>query len=152
MEFYKKTLFKEFLFTLVLVLPLHIIALQHDWYWNKGELDSFMHFLGGALVSFGILWIYFFSNFFNPPKRNFIHFFYVSFLGLVFASVSWEIYELIAEMTFVTTENYVYDTSLDFIMDFLGSLAACLYGYMKDNFPTPTSVIKKVEAPENLPV
>jgi len=147
-----KPLFKEFIILLILVAGLHLLAIYFDLYWTVSKFDSMMHFLGGASVVLGILWLYFFSGFFNPQKRQIWQFLSVSFLGLVFVSVSWEVYELMAGVTFVSGQEYPFDTSLDFSMDLLGGATACLYAYMKEISNVNLLLTVKGQAPDNLPV
>lgn len=126
-----KPLFWETFFLLALVGFLNFVAGKYHLYWSITEFDSLMHFLGGAFVSIFFLWLYFFSGFFSSAKRSITQFLLVSFFGVLFIATIWEIYELIlGEAKFART-SYAFDTTLDFIMDFLGALAACMYGYLK---------------------
>jgi len=118
---------------LLTVGVLDYIANLYHLYWSLVEFDSVVHFIGGAAFSTSLLWFYFFSGFFNPEKRNFSRFLFVSTVGAMAISVSWEIYELIFNQTTVQIANYPYDTTMDLTMGFLGALAACLYGYMKEH-------------------
>ena len=143
---FSKPLFKEFTILSVVFVALHLLAIYLDLYWVVDEFDSFMHFLGGAWVVLGVLWLYFCSGYFSPEKRQIRQYFLISGLGLIFFSVLWEMYELIAGVTFVEGKEYPSDTALDFIMDLLGGMAACFYAYMKE--------IKdfKSQTPNNLPI
>ncbi len=127
----KKPLFWETFALLFIVGILNYVATHFHLYWVVNEFDSLVHFLGGALVSMFFLWLYFFSGAFLPAKRNFFYFLLISSLGVLFVSVVWEIYELLlGEASFAKTA-YSYDTTLDFIMDFLGAYAVCLYAYLR---------------------
>lgn len=126
---FRKPIFKEFLFLIVLVGFLNYLANKFDWYWSIRPFDSLMHFLGGALVVSFFVWFYFYSNIFQPEKRRLRDFLLVSFGGLVFVAVSWEVYELLLGEAKIQGVNYGFDTTLDFIMDFLGGMTFCLYAY-----------------------
>lgn len=112
------------------VLALHIVATIFHLYWSINEFDSLVHFFAGAALSMFFLWLYFFSGFFNPPKRSLAKFLIISILGSMFIALSWEIYELILGEVMVQKANYPFDTMMDLIMDFLGAVAACFYGYI----------------------
>ncbi len=129
---FKKHLFWETIFFLIIVGVMNIIAVKNNLYWSTSEFDSLMHFLAGVFVSFFFLWFYFFSGFFKPPKRNFLQFLLVSLLGILFIGVAWETYELILGESLFSGENYISDTVLDFIMDFLGAIVGCFYGYIRE--------------------
>ena len=106
------------------------------------ELDSLVHFLAGLSWGLLFLWFYFFSGFFLPQKRSFFQFLILALVGILFIAVSWEIYELLLGEAVFNKLQYPFDTTLDFIMDFLGALVACLYGYlreMKSEAPNPKS-------------
>jgi hypothetical protein len=128
----KKPLFWETFLLLALVGTLDQVARMYNLYWTLNEFDSLLHFLGGAFVSSLFLWVFFFSGFFAPAKRNFRKFFLISTLSILFVAVVWEIYELIlGEATFAKSE-YPFDTSLDFFMDFLGAYAVCFYAFIRE--------------------
>ncbi len=129
----KKPLFLEMLILFAVVAGLHIVANIYHLYWSIYEFDSVVHFFAGAAISLFFLWFYFFSDFFSPPKRNLTNFLLVSLIGAMFVGFSWEIYELIFRQTMVSKIDYPYDTMMDLIMDLLGAVAACFYGYLKQH-------------------
>ena len=128
----KTTLFFETFFVLFCTFLLNEIAIDRSLYWSVNEFDSLVHFFGGAFAGLFFVWFYFFSGIFKPEKRGFKQFFFVSFVGMAFIAVSWEIYELLIGDAIFAGENYTYDTTLDFIMDSLGGLTACMYGFIKE--------------------
>ncbi len=128
----RQKLFKEFFFLSAIVGSLNLWALQSDLYWKYNWFDSMMHFLGGALVGSFFLWVYFFSGFFAPEKRNFRHFILIALLGVALVGFSWEIYELVLGEAKLQKDQYLFDTTLDLIMDTLGALAICLFGYARE--------------------
>ena len=125
----RNNLFKEFLVIFFVVGIVNYMAVQNFWYWTFKDLDSAVHFLGGSFVSLGFLWLYFYSEFFDPKARKFPNFFWVYFWGVILVSVLWEAYELMIGATGVSIQQYPVDTTLDLIMDMLGGFASCLYAY-----------------------
>lgn len=128
----KKPLFWEMFLSFVIVGGLNYIAIKFHLYWSIKEFDSVVHFFGGVAVSMFFLWLYFFSGFFNSDKRSLVRFLLISVLGTMFISVSWEIFELILGEAQAQKMEYPFDTALDLTMDFLGALAACFYGYIRE--------------------
>lgn len=134
----KKPLFLETFLLLAIVGILNYVATRYDLYWSINEFDSLMHFLGGATVSIFFLWGYFYSGAFNSTNTSLTRFLSVSLLGLLLVAVLWEIYELVLGEAKFAKSTYLSDTTLDFIMDFLGGIAACMYAYLrkiKSTFP-----------------
>ncbi len=117
---------------LMITGTLHLIATIFHFYWYIYELDNVIHFLGGAAISAFFLWLYFFSDFFNPPQKSLAKFLIVSILGAMFVAVSWEIFELFLGEAMIQKTEYLYDTMMDLTMDFLGAVALCFYGYLKN--------------------
>ena len=119
-------------FLLVIVGVLNFLATIYHLFWSIYEFDSVVHFLGGAALSAFFLWFYFFSGFFSSQKRNLAKFLIVSILGTMFVAVSWEIFELLLGEAIIQKSEYPYDTMMDLIMDFLGAVVMCFYGYLKE--------------------
>lgn len=117
---------------LVIVWVLNYVAGIYHLYWSVYEFDSLVHFLAGASVSLFFLWFYFYSGFFNSQKKNLTKFLLISILGAMFIAVSWEIFELLLGEALVQKSEYAYDTSLDLIMVFLGTMVGCFYAYLKN--------------------
>lgn len=128
----KKPLFIEMFILSVIVGVFHYVATAYHLYWFIREFDSLVHFIAGVAISLFFLWLYFYSCFFNPPKRNLTKFLIISILGAIFVAVFWEIFELLLGETLIQKTEYAYDTSLDLIMVFLGAMAGCFYGYLKE--------------------
>jgi hypothetical protein len=133
----KKPLLRETIILLLVVGALHLVAVIHHLYWSIYEFDSVVHFLAGAALSAFFLWLYFYSGFFNPHKRTLAKFLVVSIFGTMFLGVLWEIYELVFGQTMVSKIDYPYDTMMDLIMSFLGSVAMCFYAYIKEEKNLP---------------
>lgn len=127
----KKPLFLETFLLLAIVGVLNYVATTYDLYWSVTEFDSLMHFLGGATVAIFFLWSYFYSGAFNSTNTSLTRFLSVSLLGLLLVAVLWEIYELVLGEAKFAKSTYLSDTTLDFIMDFLGGIVACMYAYLR---------------------
>lgn len=125
-------LFWEMFFVIIIVGVLDRIANFYHLYWLTNEFDSMVHFFGGAVLGLFFLWLYFFSRYFNPKNRSLSQFILVATVGSMFIAVTWEIYELLLGEAEIQKSEYPYDTTLDFIMDLLGMLAATFYGYIKE--------------------
>ncbi|HEY4515919.1 MAG TPA: hypothetical protein VJH67_01890 [Candidatus Paceibacterota bacterium] len=146
-------LLTETLVLLIVIAILHNLAVYFELYWSIDSLDSVMHFLGGVWASIFTLWLFFFSGFFSPEKRSFLKILSIGILGTIFISTSWEIFELVTGTAVVEWSDYPFDTSLDFVMDFLGGITACLYAYMKlDSHVAYKVPEKRGLVPENLPI
>jgi hypothetical protein len=78
------------------------------------------------------LWLYFFSGFFKPVDRGLLRFLFVAIVGSLAIAVAWEAYELLLGEAVIQKAAYPYDTTLDFIMDFLGMVAVTFYGYLRE--------------------
>jgi hypothetical protein len=128
----KKPLFIEAFALLAITGILDKVANIYHLYWSTSEFDSMVHFFGGAAVSASFLWLYFFSGFFNPPKRNLKNFLTVSILGGMFIGIMWEALELLVGAEMIHKAGYPLDATMDLIMDSLGGMAICLYGYLKE--------------------
>jgi len=128
----KKPLFWEMFVLIVSVGGLNYIANLYHLYWSIYEFDSLVHFLGGATLSAFFLWLYFFSGFFNPQKRNLTKFLIISITGAMFVAISWEIFELFLGEAIINKAEYPYDTMMDITMDLLGIIAVCLYAYIEE--------------------
>lgn len=128
----KKPLFLEAVILFLLAGALHLVATIYHLYWSIYEFDSIVHFFAGAALAIFFLWFYFFSEYFDPKKRSLKKFLIITFFGSMFVALSWEIYEIVFKQTFVQKNDYAYDTTMDIIMDILGILAGCFYGFMKE--------------------
>lgn len=128
----KKPLFWEMFGLLAILGILNYVASVNHLYWSIRELDSLAHFLGGATLSVFFIWLYFFSGAFAPKRRDLYQFLIVAVVGSIFVAISWEIYELILGEAKFGKEEYPADTLMDIVMDTLGIVAACFYGYIKE--------------------
>jgi hypothetical protein len=129
---FKKILLPETFIMLVIVVVLDYVARAYHLYWSIYEFDSLVHFLAGATLGLFFVWLYFFSGFLKPQKRNLSKFIIVSILGALVVGVSWETYEIIFKQTMVQKADYPYDLMMDLIMDFLGALSGCFYAFLRE--------------------
>ncbi|MDO8594752.1 MAG: hypothetical protein Q7R93_04560 [bacterium] len=103
---------------------LHILATIFFLYWTFWWYDIILHFLGGIFVGLLVLWLRFFSGYFGTPAlpstTSVLSFVLVATLGI---GIGWEAFERLLGHTF-SVEGYWFDTNLDVILDFVGSLVA----------------------------
>lgn len=108
-------------FTTVLLAAIHFLALAFFWYWTYWWLDILMHFLGGLLVGFAVLWFFF------SPSRHAMTFGVGRALVVILASVIvvgvlWEAWEAYAGI--IRWPDEWLDSMFDVFSDIAGSLAA----------------------------
>lgn len=109
----RKLLFFQ-LYTALAIGVLHFLGFRFSLYWLFPWYDVIQHFLGGAFVAIVAIW------FLAEQEKN-------PRLLLVFGSVlavgvAWEVFEVIAGIP--RESNYVFDTSLDLVMDVVGAVSA----------------------------
>lgn len=109
---YKPALFVAQTTTIVLVALIHISALQFYLYWYYPWLDVFSHFLGGMWVALASAWLLSYAGY----SVRILHI----IVSISVVGISWEIFEL--AIGFSPEANFMFDTSLDLLMDFLGSV------------------------------
>lgn len=102
----------------LLIAVLNGIAFQYSLYWSVWWFDILMHFFGGALVGFFILWG---AYFFRPPPAR-IPARGVVIGGALMVGVAWEIFEFIVGARVPDSHAYRIDTMLDLFMDVVGAL------------------------------
>ena len=99
-------------FLLLCIGVCHAYALSHDTYWYFPILNRVMHFSGGVWVALASLWILAYVG----GDTGFARLIVIVML----VSLGWEVFEVAIGMTHEA--NYVVDTVLDLIMDFLGGV------------------------------
>lgn len=110
----KSRIFFAQLVILAIIAVVHILAIQNDWYWYYVWLDVPVHFLAGIWVALSVLWLCFVFN--KRTIRSLSIFLIVLLVG-----VAWEIFEVLGGIS-TGQPNYMFDTSLDVLMDMTGGL------------------------------
>lgn len=115
------------LFVLIWMLALaNGIAEQYHLYWIYRWFDIPMHFFGGVWVGLAVLWLCFRSGYVwketGPPLSALV----IGVVGGLLIGFVWEVYEFVVWQISGAglPLNYVPDSLLDLVMDFLGSLVA----------------------------
>ena len=107
-----------------LIALLHFTAMAFYLYWTLWWYDIILHFLGGAFVGLLALWLRYFSGYAgiadSSRARSALYFVLCATLGI---GIGWEVFERLLGLTY-SVEGYVFDTSIDLLMDCLGSLVA----------------------------
>ena len=109
----RKLLFLQLLI-LVPLAALHFTGLALYLYWYFFWFDMVTHFMGGMWAGIFLLWSRAQTGY--PPNLLFV------VGGALLIGIVWEIFEVAAGLP--REANYVFDTSLDLLMDVLGSLFA----------------------------
>lgn len=104
----------------------HIFGTIHFWYWKYDWLDLYMHFAGGLLIG-----LFAGGYAYGIWKSNILKYrlLFWTVLPVIFVGILWEWFEYLAGIPI--EDNYVFDTTLDLIMDILGGIVAAVYLLVK---------------------
>ncbi len=123
----QKTLLILTLVVIIFVAIFNYIGIKYNLYWIYKWYDIPMHLLGGFCV--GLFSLFLYKNFnknisiVNYRRKVFVF----VFLILLFVTVSWEIFELIGGITFLTDKGYWLDNIGDIMNGLLGGIVAYLF-------------------------
>ncbi len=125
---------------IIIVLTIHVIAINQDYYYSIPVFDILMHFFGGFAITLLAMAVYGWlaKRIAIKTKKHpqsalstmlFKAIFVIGFVMIV--SVAWELYEFLSDQ-FLTdvVEKYgaaqmgITDTMNDFVNDFLGAVVA----------------------------
>jgi hypothetical protein len=109
----RKLLFFQLLIVAALAAT-HFVALAFSLYWYFPWFDVITHFLGGMWAGVFLLWS-------CAQARSAPHLLFVVG-GTIAIGVMWEVFEVVAGIPMES--NYAFDTSIDLLMDVLGSVFA----------------------------
>jgi hypothetical protein len=126
----KKIFISSFL-VLISVAVFNYIGIKYNLYWIYNWYDIPMHILGGLWVSlFSIyLYTYFDKDIFASDYHKKV--LKIVILSLTFMTISWEIFELLGKLTFLSDGKwYWFDTIKDIIDGFIGGMIG-YYFYSK---------------------
>lgn len=129
---FKQKIFIYSFIVLVIVAIANHLGAQFNLYYIYPWYDIPMHMLGGLWVSLFTIFLY--TNFYNNsldtnyPKKILK----VVLISLLFMTVSWEIFELIGKITFLSEGKlYWIDVIKDIIDGFIGGIIG-YYFYTKN--------------------
>ena len=128
MKCFQKKFLKELIVVSIVVLVLHVLALQYSLYWSIDWYDILMHFLGGLTMGILATYIFFTSNYIKSTavlKDNKFVVFVIISLFTLSVGLIWELWEVFVEFSNVLEDQV--DTIIDLIMDMLGALTAFYY-------------------------
>jgi hypothetical protein len=107
---------------MVLLAVLHFSALTFFLYWRFPWFDLITHFLGGAVIGLGALWlVQVYEIHTGLPLSNHVRLAVVVICALGIGG-AWEVFELTFKL--FDPDNYAFDTSIDLVMDTLGAVMA----------------------------
>lgn len=115
----KNPLFRAQLIALCAVAFVHTAALQFDLYWHFVWLDVLTHFLGGMWVA--LLALLLFSRIRSQTLGPI-----ATITAAMAVGVGWECFE--AAIGSPREANFVFDTTIDLIVDFFGASAGYIIG------------------------
>lgn len=95
---------------IAVVGAIHVSATKYFLYWHYVWLDVPVHFLGG-------LWLGLLSAWLLSSRQLPVSYVRVM-LTVLIVSIGWEVFEIAAGVPI--EKNFVFDTSLDLVMDILG--------------------------------
>lgn len=103
---------------IAIIGAVHIAALKLYLYWLFPWLDVFVHFGGAMWVALAAMWLLSSVH----QRLSFLKVFFI----IVTVSVGWELFEAWGGIP--REANFVFDTSLDLLMDVLGGIMGYLWG------------------------
>lgn len=110
---HKPALFATQSAAVVAVAALHLAALEWYLYWYYPWLDLLSHFLGGLWIALAAVWLLSYASHNVRLLRI------LAIVAVI--SIAWEVFEYVAGIP--KEANFVFDTSLDFLMDFIGGIS-----------------------------
>lgn len=105
----------------VIVGVMHYAGTYLYLYWRLDNYDKLVHFFGGFLMVFICLTILYFK------KMPFVRMSQILLVGIVASlaiGIAWEIFELAAHVTSLSSPTYWWDNGGDVAVDLIGGLIA----------------------------
>lgn len=118
----KNIIFSAFLLATFIVF-VHGVALTNHYYFAIWWLDILMHFLGGVAITLAFSWVYMHKDQNHdgiPDTKLPLYILPVALFSVVLISISWELFEVFAGLTFTHIDGYVMDTISDFCSSLIG--------------------------------
>lgn len=130
---FRKPLFKEAIFSLILLAILHKMAIVLFLYWTTDWFDILMHGLGGWTL--GLLFLFFFytSGFFKLDSSHPFYVFVITVGSVLIVGLFWELWEIFVGLTDVLKDRL--DTVADIVMDIIGAILSLFYYKLKISKP-----------------
>lgn len=123
----KKKLLIISVITIILIAVFHSLSLKYSWYWTYRWLDIPVHVLSGFWVSLTVLLICLkikhIDKIFEYKKKAIL----VMLISVLIISILWEGFELIFNVTSLSSRNYWSDSLGDILNGFIGGVIAFLY-------------------------
>ncbi|MES2023802.1 MAG: hypothetical protein V4439_03905 [Patescibacteria group bacterium] len=120
----KEKLLKIIAPLIFIIFGMNFVANKFYWYSSIWYFDMPMHFLGGAWLSFALIWLF-------PPKEMSFKYIFKVLLGVLLVGLGWEIFEILVNHFTIQNLFNVLDTSSDICFDLGGGSLALLYFFKK---------------------
>lgn len=114
--------FYLFFSTLVLLAITNNLAVYFYLYWIYPWIDIPVHFLGGLVVVFGLVW------FVRCMRRDQLLRLWHALLFIIVIATIWELYEYLFGISLASDPDFVNDTVIDYIFGIFGGLTAWFIG------------------------
>jgi hypothetical protein len=123
-------LFRPAFTTLVMVGVVYQLTLYFHLFFIAPSFDMVMHFLGGFLISIGVLaivsaWIR------DIGELSYGEILAWGFVSALIVGLAWEYFELSVGITEWSDPRYAGDSGMDIVMDSFGALVAVWFVYYK---------------------
>jgi uncharacterized BrkB/YihY/UPF0761 family membrane protein len=122
----ERIFFAGFLLILCIAI-LHIAGTENNLYIKFWWYDVLLHYLGGMWIALATYWIAFHSRYISHPRNTIANIALLVIGMTMLVGLGWEIFEYYFGISLAPGEQYVIDTTQDFIMDFLGAATIVVF-------------------------
>jgi len=116
----RKKLLIRIISLIFFIFALNLFAMKFYWYYSIWWFDIPMHFLGGFWLGLAILW------YFPIKETSFISVVKI-ILGVLVASIGWEVFEIMVDKTITQNPFNTLDTFSDLCSGLSGGFTAILF-------------------------
>jgi hypothetical protein len=118
----RKDILVSLAFTVVFVCIINFLAIKGLWYYLFWYFDMPMHFLGGVVVMY--LLVYLFYNRISIKKSS--NLFYL-LVGVLIVGLGWEVFEYFLLNLYAGQPFNIIDSTSDIFFDLAGGILGLLY-------------------------
>lgn len=109
----------------ILVLVLHLTALEKHLYWHNFWFHFVIHFLAGLTISLTAIFVFFRMRPAQPMTKRSISL--VAFFTVFFFAIVWEVFEYYSGLIYITGIPYVIYTIRDLLVGLFGGAFGAIY-------------------------